>query len=111
MLYFRIQSLEASCEEKEKQLNEERGKFSKLKEDFKYNLKLLEERDAELDRYDASFAGMSLDCNERRFPYNFRMHKQSVNSKCSTWLSDISYIKFLFCVLIPTPHIVYSSLV
>jgi len=66
VLHFRIQSLEASCEEKEKQLNEERGKFSKLKEDFKYNLKLLEERDAELDRYDASFAGMSLDCNERR---------------------------------------------
>ena len=38
-------------------LKEERIKFDKLKEDFKYNLRLLSERDAELARYDSLFAG------------------------------------------------------
>ena len=54
---FRIESLESTLQEKEKQLSEEREKFQKLKEDFKYNLRLLGERDQELDRYDTSFAG------------------------------------------------------
>jgi hypothetical protein len=54
----RINSLEHACQEKDKQLTEEREKFHKLKEDFKYNLKLLEQRDQELDRYDATFSGM-----------------------------------------------------
>jgi hypothetical protein len=31
---------------------QEKKKFSQLKEDFKYNLKLLEERDKELEKYE-----------------------------------------------------------
>ena len=58
---FRIESLESTLQEKEKQLSEEREKFQKLKEDFKYNLRLLGERDQELDRYDTTFAGKILD--------------------------------------------------
>ena len=49
--------MESSLSEKEKLLMEEKAKFQKLKEDFKYNLKLLAERDAELDKYDSSHAG------------------------------------------------------
>lgn len=48
-------SLQNALKEKERQLNNERVRFRKLKEDFEYNLKLLEERDQELQRYDALF--------------------------------------------------------
>lgn len=56
----RMETLEAAYVEKDKQLNEEKSKLQKLKEDFKYNLKLLEERDQELDRYDKIFVGKLL---------------------------------------------------
>ena len=49
-------SLQNALKEKEGQLNNERVRFRKLKEDFEYNLKLLEERDQELQRYDALFS-------------------------------------------------------
>ena len=49
-------SLQNALKEKERQLNNERSRFRKLKEDFEYNLKLLEERDQELQRYDALFS-------------------------------------------------------
>ncbi|XP_052770763.1 coiled-coil domain-containing protein 57-like isoform X1 [Mya arenaria] len=61
----RIETLEQACQEKDRQLTEERGKFLKLKEDFKYNLRLLEERDTELDRYDASFADLKAQLNTK----------------------------------------------
>ena len=57
LLYFRVETLEAAYSEKEKQLSEEKSKFIKLKEDFKYNLKILTERDQELERYDKIFVG------------------------------------------------------
>lgn len=49
-------SLQNALKEKERQLNNERVRFRKLKEDFEYNLKLLQERDQELQRYDALFS-------------------------------------------------------
>ena len=49
-------SLQNALKEKERQLNNERVRFRKFKEDFEYNLKLLEERDQELQRYDALFS-------------------------------------------------------
>lgn len=49
--------MEVALSGKEKDLQEEKAKFSKLKEDFKYNLKVLEERDQELERYDVTFSG------------------------------------------------------
>ncbi|CAC5378969.1 unnamed protein product [Mytilus coruscus] len=55
---LRMETLEAAYVEKDKQLNEEKSKLQKLKEDFKYNLKLLEERDQELDRYDKIFVDL-----------------------------------------------------
>lgn len=53
---LRKKSLQSALKEKERQLNNEKLRFRKLKEDFEYNLKLLEERDQELQRYDALFS-------------------------------------------------------
>ena len=53
---LRNNSLQAALQQKDKQLNNEKLRFRKLKEDFEYNLKLLEERDQELARYDAHFS-------------------------------------------------------
>ncbi|XP_062605506.1 coiled-coil domain-containing protein 57-like [Saccostrea cucullata] len=60
---LRIQTLEEALNGKEKELQEERAKFSKLKEDFKYNLKVLEERDQELERYDVTFTEVKAQLN------------------------------------------------
>ncbi|KAL9957035.1 hypothetical protein ACROYT_G038619 [Oculina patagonica] len=49
-------ALQSALKENERQLNNEKLRFRKLKEDFEYNLKLLEERDQELQRYDALFS-------------------------------------------------------
>lgn len=55
---LRVETLEAAYADKDKQLNEEKSKFHKLKEDFKYNLKILEERDQELERYDKIYVDL-----------------------------------------------------
>ena len=52
---LQIKSLQSALKERERQLNNEKLRFRKLKEDFEYNLKLLEERDQELQRYDVLF--------------------------------------------------------
>lgn len=45
---FRLQTLESLMAEKEKELTDAKARTTKLKEDFSYNLRLLEERDAEV---------------------------------------------------------------
>lgn len=52
---LQIKSLQNALTEKERQLNNEKLRLRKLKEDFEYNLRLLEERDKELNRYDVLF--------------------------------------------------------
>uniref|UniRef100_A0A2K5ETR1 Coiled-coil domain containing 57 n=1 Tax=Aotus nancymaae TaxID=37293 RepID=A0A2K5ETR1_AOTNA len=47
---------EAALQDTQSQLQEARGKLRCLQEDFVYNLQVLEERDLELERYDAAFA-------------------------------------------------------
>ena len=47
---LQTKSLQSALKEKERQLNNEMLRFRKLKKDFEYNLKLLEERDQELQR-------------------------------------------------------------
>ncbi|XP_033742493.1 coiled-coil domain-containing protein 57-like isoform X2 [Pecten maximus] len=59
----RIQTLEAAYKDKDRQLQEEKAKFTKLKEDFKYNLKVLEERDKELETYDLTFSELKSSLN------------------------------------------------
>lgn len=53
---LRYKSMELTLKENEKLLNNERIRFRKLKEDFEYNLKLLSERDQDLERYDLLFS-------------------------------------------------------
>eukprot|EP00667_Euglena_gracilis_P003937 EG_transcript_3947 len=49
-----IQALQHALLQKEEELQQERQNFITLQEDFRYNLKLIEDRDAELERYDAT---------------------------------------------------------
>ncbi|XP_029416881.1 coiled-coil domain-containing protein 57 isoform X7 [Nannospalax galili] len=52
----RAQLQEAALQDTQNRLEEVRGKLRRLQEDFVYNLQVLEERDQELERYDAEFA-------------------------------------------------------
>ncbi|XP_045692721.1 coiled-coil domain-containing protein 57 [Phyllostomus hastatus] len=47
---------EAALQEAQGRLQEAQGRLRRLQEDFVYNLQVLEERDHELERYDAAFA-------------------------------------------------------
>ncbi|XP_062976273.1 coiled-coil domain-containing protein 57 [Elgaria multicarinata webbii] len=49
-----------TLQETQKQLQEMNRKFNSLKEDFTYNLKVLEERDRELERYDTLFTQLKM---------------------------------------------------
>jgi hypothetical protein len=53
-----MQALEGALKECRKELSEEKAKMTELKEHFKYNLRLIADRDAELQRYDALFSGI-----------------------------------------------------
>lgn len=56
LLHFPLQSQLAA---KERELREARSALCSLREDFAYNLKLIEERDAELVHYDAAYSQAS----------------------------------------------------
>ncbi|KAJ6660380.1 hypothetical protein lerEdw1_017803 [Lerista edwardsae] len=49
-----------ALQETQKHLREMHRKFNKLKDDFTYNLKVLEERDKELEHYDALFTQLKM---------------------------------------------------
>ena len=51
--------MEKALQEKDEKLAECTEKFNKLKEDFKYNLKLLKDRDDELESYDSNVEGLN----------------------------------------------------
>ncbi|XP_063149332.1 coiled-coil domain-containing protein 57 [Candoia aspera] len=51
---------ETTLQETRKQLQEMHRKFNSLKEDFTYNLKVLEERDRELEHYDTLFIQLKM---------------------------------------------------
>lgn len=48
----RIESLEQSVKNSQQTIEQQNGLFKQLQEDFHFNLRLLEERDMELERYD-----------------------------------------------------------
>lgn len=52
----RAQLQEAALQDAHARLEEAQGRLRRLQEDFVYNLQVLEERDRELERYDAAFA-------------------------------------------------------
>jgi hypothetical protein len=55
---YRIAALERVLGERETTIADLSAKLSKLREDFRYNLGLIEGRDAELDRYEATLEGV-----------------------------------------------------
>ncbi|KAM9000971.1 coiled-coil domain-containing protein 57 isoform 2-T2 [Sarcophilus harrisii] len=57
---LRAQLQETALQDAQRQLQEAKEKLSQLKKDFTYNLQVLEERDCELERYDAAFAQTSM---------------------------------------------------
>ncbi|XP_067914267.1 coiled-coil domain-containing protein 57 isoform X3 [Heterodontus francisci] len=57
---WRIQSLDTALRDSKTELKEQQEKFHILKEDFMFNLKVLEERDRDLERYDAMFAQLKV---------------------------------------------------
>ena len=108
---LRIKSLEVTLQEKEKQLHNERVRFRKLKEDFEYNLKLVEERDSELERYDALFSEVknidsvrNAEVSELKIKLDDLKSKLGQEEKAQEELQrhyqQVS-IKGLFCVSLP----------
>ncbi|XP_074080923.1 coiled-coil domain-containing protein 57 isoform X4 [Macrotis lagotis] len=57
---LRAQLQETALQDAQRQLQEAKEKLNQLKKDFTYNLQVLEERDCELERYDAAFAQTSI---------------------------------------------------
>ena len=55
---FRIETLENTLKQRSNELAQEKEKIKCLKDDFKYNLKLLEERDSELENLEQSLIGI-----------------------------------------------------
>ncbi|TRY87148.1 hypothetical protein DNTS_010214 [Danionella cerebrum] len=62
----RIQQLEHALNEATSELHSQRDRFLRLRDDFKYNLSVLEERDKELERYDAMAARAQTEDSARR---------------------------------------------
>lgn len=62
----RIEALEISLRQKVQELGEQKLKMAQLRDDFKYNLKLLEERDAELEKYEETLLGMHVSESSKR---------------------------------------------
>ena len=58
-LFFRLTVLESTVENKDQQYAELNQKYLRLSEDFKYNLKLIDDRDKELATFDNRYKGYS----------------------------------------------------
>jgi len=54
---FRLVALETTIQNRDQQLAELNQKYNRLSEDFKYNLKLIDDRDKELATFDNRFKG------------------------------------------------------
>ncbi|KAK2876272.1 hypothetical protein Q8A67_020368 [Cirrhinus molitorella] len=63
---LRIRQLETALNEATSELSTQRERFLRLRDDFKYNLRVLEERDRELERYDALAARAQTEESARR---------------------------------------------
>ncbi|XP_043109197.1 coiled-coil domain-containing protein 57 isoform X2 [Puntigrus tetrazona] len=63
---LRIRQLETALNEATSELSTQRERFLRLRDDFKYNLGVLEERDKELERYDALAARSQIEESARQ---------------------------------------------
>ena len=60
------------------------AQFEQLKTDFRYNLGLLEDRDAELEKYDASHALLTatLEDRDRQLAEIQKLHAEATSGTC-----------------------------
>lgn len=63
---LRVQQLETALNDATSELSVQRERFLRLRDDFQYNLRVLEERDKELERYDALAARALTEDGARR---------------------------------------------
>lgn len=54
----RVHRLEKELERYREEIAESERRFERLRQDFQFNLKLIDERDSELERYDSAFANI-----------------------------------------------------
>jgi len=71
-----MRSLEAALKSCQKELKDEKAKLDELKEHFKYNLKLINDRDVELQQYDALFLGNLLSLSSCLLLQNYIITRQ-----------------------------------
>ena len=72
--------------EKQAELDTIGAQFEQLKTDFRYNLGLLEERDAELEKYDASHALLTatLEDRDRQLAEIQKLHAEATSGNSCT---------------------------
>lgn len=63
---LRIQQLETALSEATSDLSTQKERFLRLRDDFQYNLCVLEERDQELERYDAMAVSIQTEDSARQ---------------------------------------------
>ena len=94
MIDSRLTALEATVEGKDQQLAETTQKYARLSDDFKYNLKLIDDRDKELATFDTRFKGLRSPTNDgltRRHASRTLEMKKVLNEKNS----EISELKIV----------------
>lgn len=82
---YRMRGLEQALRSKDDQIQSLRGKFAKLSEDFNYNLKLIADRDAELNKYDTAFAKVKNIMHDKEAEIgDLRMHIDDLEAQLQT---------------------------
>ena len=82
----RVSDLESRVERGATELAELRSRMHQLREDFQYNLNLLDERDQELERYDAQFARAATEAEDAaRQVREARLAAQEAVSEARRW--------------------------
>ena len=82
----RVSDLESRVERGATELAELRSRMHQLREDFQYNLNLLDERDRELERYDAQFARAATEAEDSaRQVREARLAAQEAVSESRRW--------------------------
>lgn len=87
----RLTALESTVENKDQQYAELNQKYLRLSEDFKYNLKLIDERDKELATFDTRYKGSSSSSSFQHLSLSRLDMKKILNEKNS----EISELKIV----------------
>lgn len=91
---YQVSAVEASLKRKEQTLLELQQKFQQLRNDFEYNLKLLEERDKELTQYDEVFEQLKNIINNKTAEISeLHIHIDQLNNQITSFERDKADLK------------------